>query len=555
VPAEPIERERLDADVLIVGAGPAGLACALHLANLIKKHNESGAKPELSAENIYVLEKAREVGAHQLSGAVLDPRGLAELVPDFEKHAPLDSPVTDDAAYFLTRSSAWKFPITPAPLRNRGNYVVSLNRLVKWMAGLVEKTGVNLFTQFAGAELIFDGESVAGVHTEDKGRDKNGKPKENFTPGYDLRAKVTVLAEGPRGSLTKELVARLHLDGLNPQAYAIGIKELWEVPPGRIAAGSVSHTLGWPLDSSMHGGGWIYGMRDNRVSVGLVASLEYHDPRFDPHEAFQRYKTHPHLRRILDGGTLVRYGAKTIPEGGWYSMPRTYADGVLLIGDSASFLNGQRLKGIHLAIKSGMLAAETILEALRTGDASARTLSSFSKKVDESWIKPELWCVRNFHQGFQHGLYAGLFHTAMQMVTGGRGLVDPMRMRPGYEEYRKIAPGSAAPPRFTGDGKLTFDRLTDVYHSGVRHEENQPCHLLVTDTDICATRCATEYGNPCQYFCPAAVYEMVRAGDGLRLKINASNCVHCKTCDIADPYQIITWVPPEGGGGPNYEGM
>jgi len=555
VPAEPIERERLDADVLIVGAGPAGLACALHLANLIKKHNESGAKPELSAENIYVLEKAREVGAHQLSGAVLDPRGLAELVPDFEKHAPLDSPVTDDAAYFLTRSSAWKFPITPAPLRNRGNYVVSLNRLVKWMAGLVEKTGVNLFTQFAGAELIFDGESVAGVHTEDKGRDKNGKPKENFTPGYELRAKVTVLAEGPRGSLTKELVARLHLDGLNPQAYAIGIKELWEVPPGRIAAGSVSHTLGWPLDSSMHGGGWIYGMRDNRVSVGLVASLEYHDPRFDPHEAFQRYKTHPHLRRILDGGTLVRYGAKTIPEGGWYSMPRTYADGVLLIGDSASFLNGQRLKGIHLAIKSGMLAAETILEALRTGDASARTLSSFSKKVDESWIKPELWRVRNFHQGFQHGLYAGLFHTAMQMVTGGRGLVDPMRMRPGYEEYRKIAPGSAAPPRFTGDGKLTFDRLTDVYHSGVRHEENQPCHLLVTDTDICATRCATEYGNPCQYFCPAAVYEMVRAGDGLRLKINASNCVHCKTCDIADPYQIITWVPPEGGGGPNYEGM
>jgi electron-transferring-flavoprotein dehydrogenase len=555
VPAEPIERERLDADVLIVGAGPAGLACALHLANLIKKHNESGAKPELSAENIYVLEKAREVGAHQLSGAVLDPRGLAELVPDFEKHAPLDSPVTDDAAYFLTRSSAWKFPITPAPLRNRGNYVVSLNRLVKWMAGLVEKTGVNLFTQFAGAELIFDGESVAGVHTEDKGRDKNGKPKENFTPGYDLRAKVTVLAEGPRGSLTKELVARLHLDGLNPQAYAIGIKELWEVPPGRIAAGSVSHTLGWPLDSSMHGGGWIYGMRDNRVSVGLVASLEYHDPRFDPHEAFQRYKTHPHLRRILDGGTLVRYGAKTIPEGGWYSMPRTYADGVLLIGDSASFLNGQRLKGIHLAIKSGMLAAETILEALRTGDASARTLSSFSKKVDESWIKPELWRVRNFHQGFQHGLYAGLFHTAMQMVTGGRGLVDPMRMRAGYEEYRKIAPGSAAPPRFTGDGKLTFDRLTDVYHSGVRHEENQPCHLLVTDTDICATRCATEYGNPCQYFCPAAVYEMVRAGDGLRLKINASNCVHCKTCDIADPYQIITWVPPEGGGGPNYEGM
>ena len=555
MPAESPERERLDADVLIVGAGPAGLACALHLANLIRNHNESGAKPALSAENIYVLEKAREAGAHQLSGAVLDPRGLAELVPDFEKHAPLDSPVTDDAAYFLTRARAWKFPVTPAPLRNRGNYVVSLNRLVKWMAGLVEQAGVNLFTQFAGAAMLYVGDAVVGVRGEDKGLDKDGKPKENFAPGYELRAKVTVLAEGPRGSLTKELVSRLGLDGLNPQAYAIGIKELWEVPPGRIAAGSVSHTLGWPLDSSQHGGGWLYGMRDNRVSVGLVASLDYHDPRFDPHEAFQRYKTHPHIRRILEGGTLVRFGAKTIPEGGWYSMPRPYADGVLLIGDSASFLNGQRLKGIHLAIKSGMLAAETILEALRSGDASARALSSFSEKVGASWIKPELWRVRNFHQGFQHGLYAGLFNTAMQMITGGRGLVDPMRMRPGYEEYRKIAPGEPAPARFTGDGELTFDRLTDVYHSGTRHEEDQPCHLHVADTNICADRCATEYGNPCQYFCPAAVYEMVREGNGQRLKINASNCVHCKTCDIADPYQIITWVPPEGGGGPNYEGM
>jgi len=289
--------------------------------------------------------------------------------------------------------------------------------------------------------------------------------------------------------------------------------------------------------------------------VGLVASLDYHDPRFDPQEAFQRYKTHPHIRRILEGGTLVRFGAKTIPEGGWYSMPRTYADGVLLIGDSAGFLNGQRLKGIHLAIKSGMLAAETILEALCADDVSARTLSSFSKKVDDSWIKPELWRVRNFHQGFHNGLYAGLFNTALQMATGGRGLVDPMRIRPDHEAYRKLAPGQTAAARFTGDGKLTFDRLTDVYHSGTRHEEDQPCHLHIADKNVCTTRCAVEFGNPCQYFCPAAVYEMVRAGDTLQLKINASNCVHCKTCDISDPYQIITWIPPEGGGGPNYEGM
>ena len=550
-----VERERLDADVLIVGAGPAGLACALHLSRLIRQHNESGGKPELSAENIYVLEKGRELGAHQLSGAVMDPRGLAELVPDFAKTAPLDTPVTDDAAYFLTASNAWKLPITPPPLRNHGNYVISINKLVKWLGGLVEQAGVNVFTQFAGAQLIYEGEGIAGVITEDKGRDKDGKPKDNFTPGYELRAKVTVLAEGPRGSLTKDLVAQKKLDGLNPQVYSIGVKELWEVPEGRIAPGWVAHTLGWPLDSSMYGGGWIYGLRDNRVSLGLVTGLEYHNPRFDPHEAFQQFKTHPFVRRILEGGKLVRYGAKTVPVGGWYSMPRTYVDGGLIIGDSASFLNSQRLKGIHMAIKSGMLAAETIFEALRTGDASSKMLSAFPRKVEQSWIASELRSVRNFHQSFQHGLWIGLAQAAVQFVTGGRGLVDPMRMPAGYQEYHKLNGAGPAPPRFQGDGKLTFDRLTDVYHSGTRHEEDQPCHLHVLDTNICVGRCVTEYGNPCQYFCPAAVYEMVEEKGARRLKINASNCVHCKTCDIADPYQIINWVPPEGGGGPNYEGM
>ncbi len=552
-----VERERLDADVLIVGAGPGGLACALHLANLIKQHNASGAKPELSHENIYVLEKGREIGAHQLSGAVMDPRGLRELVPDFEKSAPAgiaDTPVTRDAAYFFTASKAWKFPITPPPLANHGNYVISLNKLTKWLGGLVEEAGINLFTQFAGAQLIYEDEGIAGVITEDKGVDKNGKPKDNYTPGYELRAKVTVLAEGPRGSLTKDLVAKKKLDGLSPQTYGIGIKEMWEVPARRIEPGYVAHTLGWPIDSSMYGGGWLYGLRDNRVSVGLVVALEYHDSHFDPHEAFQRYKTHPFIRKMLDGGKLVRYGAKTLPYGGWYSMPRTYVDGGLIIGDSASFLNSQRLKGIHMAIKSGMLAAETVIEALRTGDASSKTLSAFPQKVEQSWIKKELWEVRNFHQGFQNGLWAGLANAAVQFVTGGRGFVDPARAHAGHEAYRKAA-GAALAERFKGDGKLTFDRLTDVYHSGTRHEEDQPCHLVVADTNICSTRCAEEYGNPCQYFCPAAVYEMTREKGELRLKINASNCVHCKTCDIADPYQIINWIPPEGGGGPNYEGM
>ena len=552
------ERERLDADVLIVGAGPAGLACALHLARLIQQHTAAGGNPQLSAENIYLLEKGREIGAHQLSGAIMDPRGLRELVPDFERTAPpgaLDTPVTDDAAFFFTERSAWKFPITPPPLRNHGNYVVSLSRLVKWLGGLVERAGVNLFTQFGGAQLIYEGQGIAGVITEDKGVDKSGQPKDNYTPGYELRAKVTVLAEGPRGSLAKDLTNRLKLDGLNPQLYALGIKELWEVPAGRIRPGYVAHTLGWPLDSSTYGGGWVYGMRENRVSLGLVVGLEYHNPLFDPHEAFQKFKTHPFVERIIAGGKLVRYGAKTIPEGGWYSMPRSYLDGGLVIGDSGGFLNAQRLKGIHMAIKSGMLAAETIFEALRAGDTSAKMLAGFQKKVDESWIKQELWAVRNFHQSFRHGLWAGLFHTALQFVTGGRGLIDPMHAGPGHEAYGKLDGGGGPTERFKGDGVVTFDRLTDVYHSGTRHEEDQPCHLVVADPNICVTRCVREYGNPCQYFCPAAVYEMVREKDELRLKINASNCVHCKTCDIADPYQIINWVVPEGGGGPNYEGM
>jgi electron-transferring-flavoprotein dehydrogenase len=550
------EREKLEADVLIVGAGPAGLACALHLSHLIRQHNEAGAIPELSTENIYVLEKGREVGAHQLSGAVMDPRGLKELVPDFESSAPLDTPVTDDCVLFFTEKSALRFPITPPPFKNRGNYIISLSKLTKWLGGLVEKTGVNLFTQFAGASLIFEGEGIAGVITEDKGVDKNGQPKDNFTPGYELRAKVTVLAEGTRGSLTKQLVSKYKLDGLNPQIYALGIKELWEVPAGRVQPGFVAHTMGWPVDMKMYGGGFIYGMKENRVSLGLVLGLEYHDPLFDPHEAFQQFKTHPFLKKMLEGGKLVRYGAKTLPEGGWYSMPRTFVDGGLIIGDSASFLNSQKLKGINLAIKSGMLAAETILEALKSGDTSVKTLSAFQQKVEASWIKPDLWAVRNFHQGFHNGVWMGMIHAAFQQISGGRGLVDPMRAHAGHEAYYRLdGPPQAGAERFKGDGKLTFDRLTDVYHSGTRHEEDQPCHLNILEPDICISRCTREYGNPCEYFCPAAVYEMAREGGKLQLKINASNCVHCKTCDIMDPYQIINWVVPEGGGGPNYEGM
>jgi electron-transferring-flavoprotein dehydrogenase len=548
------QREQLEADVLIVGAGPAGLSCALHLANLIQKHHEAGGKPELSAENIYVLEKGREIGAHQLSGAILVPTALRELVPDFEKSAPLDTPVTESALLLFTQGSSFRVPIKPPPFQNAGNYVVSLSRITKWLGGLVEKTGVNLFTQFGGAQLIYEGNGIAGVITEDKGLDKNGKPKDNYTPGYELRAKVTVLAEGTRGSLTKDLVAKKNLGNINPQSYGIGIKELWEIQPGRVATGYVAHTAGWPVPGSMYGGGWIYGLTNNRLSIGLVVALEYANPQFDPHEAFQMWKTHPHVKSILDGGKLVRYGAKSLPYGGWYAMPRNYVDGGLITGDAGSFLDSQRLKGIHLAMKSGMLAAETVFDALLAGDTSAKKLSVYEQKIEQSYIKSELWKVRNFHQSFQHGQLAGFFQAGLQFLTGGRGLVDPMRAHAGHEAYRKIN-GRPAPERFKGDGKLTFDRLTDVYHSGTRHEEDQPCHLVVADTNVCATKCVTEYGNPCQYFCPAAVYEMAQEKGQTHLKINAANCVHCKTCDIADPYQIINWVVPEGGGGPNYEGM
>lgn len=554
-------REILDADVLIVGAGPAGLACALHLTQLIREHQEKGGgSAPLSPGNIYVLEKAGEIGAHLLSGAVLDPRALQELVPDFEARGmPIESPVIDDAVYLLTSGGQWKLPVNPPFLRNHGNFLISLNKFAKWMAVQAERGGASLFPGFAGAEVLYEGDRVVGARTDDKGLDRNGRPKPNFQPGYDIHAKVTVFAEGSRGSLTKELVRRLGLDrGRNPQNYSLGVKELWEIPPGRIERGTVIHTAGWPLSSRQFGGGFIYGLTDTLVAIGLVAGLDAPDPRFDVHNAFQQFKTHPWVKSRLEGGQMVRYGAKSIPEGGYFAIPHTAADGAILIGDAAGFLNSRRLKGIHLAMKSGAMAAETIFDALLKSEFSAATLGQFENRWRESWVRDELWKVRNYRQGFERGFWPGVMHAGLQLVTGGRGLRARYASRPDHEHMRRLAElDGGSPPKVKPDGRLTFDKLSDVYHSATRHEEDQPCHLRIADFDICNGRCVAEYGNPCQYFCPAAVYEMEPKPDGTgkRLKVNASNCVHCKTCDIADPYQIITWVPPEGGGGPRYDGM
>ena len=564
------EREIMEVDVLFVGGGVASLSGAYHLVNLVKAHNEkveqSGEGEMLDELMIAVLEKGSYLGAHSLSGAVIDPSSLRELVPDYEEQgAPLDAEVKEEDVCLLTSKGKISAPFTPPPLDNHGNYVVSLSKLTEWLGGLVEAQESYVFAGFAGTEVLYDGDRVIGVRTGDKGIDANGEKKSNYEPGIDLNAKVTVFGEGPRGSLTKTLIKRFGLDqGKNPPSYVVGVKELWEVPEGRIAPGKVFHTMGYPLKSDTYGGGFIYGMQNNMVSIGLLTGLDYADPTLDPHMAFQKFKAHPVVAEIIKDGKLAQYGAKTAPVGGYFTIPKLTFDGGMLVGDSANLFISQKIKGVHVAMKSGMLAAEAIYQALIKKDFSGGQLASYENALYSGEIGKEMHKIRNFHQAFEKGLWWALVKAGLQYVLGGRILKDRLTTKPDFTHMKKVkdAYGSSSPsPEQTGDikfdGTMTFDKETDVYYSGATHEEQQPPHLKVLDLDICYNRCLQEYGAPCQRFCPANVYEMEidEATGKPTLKLNFSNCLHCKTCDVKDPYENINWVPPEGGGGPKYTTM
>lgn len=538
-----MERESMEFDVVVIGAGPSGLAAAIRLKQLA---------PDLA---VCVLEKGSEVGAHILSGAVIETRALAELIPDWQsKGAPLNTPATDDRFLFLTEGSAIKLP-TPPQMNNHGNYIVSLGNVCRWLATQAEELGVEVFAGFAAAEVLYNEDgSVKGVATGDMGIGKDGEPTANFTPGVELHARQTIFAEGCRGSLTKTLFDKFDLrSDCDVQTYGIGIKELWEIDPAQHRQGTIIHTVGWPLDSQTYGGSFLYHLEDNQVAVGFVIGLDYANPHLSPFDEFQRFKTHPKIRPIFEGGRRIAYGARAISEGGLQSIPKLTFPGGVLVGDTAGFLNVPKIKGTHTAMKSGMLAAETIVEVLK---GETNQAFGYERDLKSSWIQAELHKVRNIRPSFHKGLWAGIAYSALDTYLFQGKAPWTFHHHADHTALKNAAdcPKIVYPKP---DGKVSFDKLSSVFISNTNHEEDQPAHLKLKDPTVAVTVNLALYDGPEQRYCPAGVYEFVRDDDGSnpRLQINAQNCVHCKTCDIKDPTQNITWQVPEGAGGPNYPNM